>query len=115
MSIEELLEMQKELDNEIVSNYMNRTGIDEVEQKDFLTERLLALHCEVSELANETRSFKYWSTKGPGSKEKILAEYADCMHFMASIGNTLDFTAEEIEQAYLNKHEENYKRQEENY
>ncbi len=49
------------------------------------------------------------------SFERILDEYVDVLHFWLSIGNLLDFTAKEIEQAYLKKHEENYKRQRENY
>ncbi|MCD3211014.1 hypothetical protein G8T71_06550 [Clostridium botulinum C/D] len=110
MELKQFLEMQNELDKAIVKKHFG-----EMDQKEFLSERILALHVEVSELANATRCFKYWSTKKPESKERILDEYADVMHFWLSIGNTLGFTAKEIEEAYLKKHEENYRRQEQGY
>lgn len=49
-------------------------------------ERLLALIVELGELANETRCFKYWSTRRNGEKERISDEYADGMHFFLSLG-----------------------------
>lgn len=104
------LKMQKQLDEAIVKRHFG-----EVDQKKFLSKRLLALNVEVGELANATRCFKYWSTKGPESKERILDEYADVMHFWLSVGHTLGFTAKEIEEAYLKKHRENYRRQEQGY
>lgn len=117
IKLEELLELQKELDEVVINNYEKRNDLHKnfCAQSDFLTEKLLALMVEVGELANETRSFKYWSTKEPSSKAVSLAEYADILHFVLSIANSLDFTADEIEQAYLKKHEENYKRQMEGY
>lgn len=118
MEIKELLEKQKKLDAEILSNFIENVQgacYGSLKQSDFLTEKLLSLQVEVSELANATRCFKYWSVKGPEPKEKMLDEYADIIHFLLSVGNALEFTAEEIEQAYLKKHEENYRRQREGY
>jgi dimeric dUTPase (all-alpha-NTP-PPase superfamily) len=39
---------------------------------------------ELAELANEVRSFKFWSYKPPSSKEIILEEYVDGLHFISS-------------------------------
>ena len=111
MEIKELLNMQSGLDNTIM---FNKFG-DRLIGKDVLTERFLAMIVEVCELANATRCFKYWSEKESETKERLLDEYADCLHFLLSIGNTLEFKAEEIEAAYLKKHDENYKRQESGY
>ncbi|EGO86230.1 hypothetical protein G8S49_11255 [Clostridium botulinum C] len=110
MELKKFLEMQKKLDAVIVEKHYGK-----IEQKEFLNERLLGLHVEVSELANATRCFKYWSTKEPESKERILDEYADVMHLWLSVGQTLGFNAKEIEEAYLKKHKENYRRQEQGY
>lgn len=65
--------------------------------KSLLSEKLLALQVEIAELANETRCFKFWSTKGPSSTDRILEEYVDCLHFLLTIGldkefNCLNFT-----------------------
>lgn len=114
MEIKEIIEMQRELDAEILRN-LNKYSLVTFKDSDFLTEKILALQVEVSELANATRCFKYWSKKKSEPKERLLDEYADCLHFLLSIANTLGFTAEEIEQAYIKKHEVNYKRQEEGY
>lgn len=170
MNLEKLYKMQEELDNYIIKN-RNIVMNDE----ELLNKTILALLVEIGELANATRCFKHWSTKGPESKERILEELADAWHFYLSIGNQkglnesnniplsveeyewwvgedtriedvfiaaykniseivldtqaygfagtdvyvlgrlLGFTDEEIEQAYLKKHEENYRRQREGY
>jgi len=116
MSIEEILELQKELDLKIT---MNSFGVSAGDAKHYqealLAKRLLALHVEVSELANATKCFKYWSTKPSEPQEIILDEFADVLHFVFSVANSLNLTAKEIEDAYLKKHEENYKRQQEGY
>lgn len=115
MQLKIFYEMQKELDNTVIKNRYGQEIVHESDHVAFLTQRLLALQVEVSELANATRCFKYWSNKQPESRERVLDEYADVMHFFLSIGNTLGFTPEEIEKAYLKKHEINYQRQLNNY
>ena len=117
MDIKELFEKQRELDEFIIEKrYCG--GLEKEATYDenlFLTNRLLALAVEVGELANATRAFKYWSTKESESKERLLDEYVDCLFFLASIGNTLKFMAEEVEEAYKKKYKENIRRQEEGY
>lgn len=180
MKLNKLYKLQEKLDKTILANEVKRTG-KEIDKDLLLDQTILALLVEIGELANATRCFKHWSTKGPESKERILDELADVWHFYLSIGNQLDyklpkkfflsdeeynyvvgndtnieiifiklfadasllgvtegreanliyynavgmsinilgsflgFTEEEIEQAYLKKHEVNYKRQEEGY
>ncbi len=171
MNLEKLYKLQAELDNHILENEKKRTG-KEIDKSLLLDQTILALLVEVGELANATRCFKHWSTKGSESKERILDELADVWHFYLSIGNqmilkadkplvlkgytlielfiktyekasrltevdssslfvrhvyehlgmliynigkTLGFTGEEVEQAYMKKHEENYRRQREGY
>lgn len=219
MNLNKFYELQKELDKTILENERGRTG-KEIDKDLLLNQTILALQVEVAELANATRCFKHWSTKGPnnkvaipcdlcdgtgdenyhmimeaagsnmkheyieceecggtgiiGYKNPILEEYADVLHFYLSLGNQLGFskaritdyytleelkddgyndmtkelirllitggtlqfdrkwycvwgyrlkvlsemlgfTNEEVEQAYLEKHKENYKRQEEGY
>jgi len=74
-----LFQMQKVLDERIVKEHR-------LEEQDLLPKKILALQVELGELANETRCFKFWSLKGPSTKEKILEEYVDCLHFILSIG-----------------------------
>lgn len=78
MNLQELFHMQRELDRYIQSN---RSVEESVFRK-----KVLALQVELSELANETRCFKFWSTKGPSAKSTLLEEYVDCIHFILSLG-----------------------------
>ena len=176
MNLQKLYKMQEELDNHI---WAKHGTLDKISKEELLDNTILALLVEIGELANATRCFKHWSTKGPMEDGIILDELADVWHFYLSIGNQLDyilldehidpdnpvyfglgltkevetfnylyylagsltpkylnesrgyyikfgivlallgeilgFTDEEVEQAYLRKHEENYRRQREGY
>ena len=74
-----VLEMQKKLDEVIYRN----AGITRFPIK----ETKIALLVEIGELANEVQDFKYWKKHKNVDKEKVLEEWADCMHFAASIYN----------------------------
>lgn len=110
MEIKELLERQAKLDKFILENKQKM-----ITKNELLVDTLLALAVEVSEFANATRAFKHWSDKGADSKERLLDEYADILHFLASVANQLDFKANEIEEAYDIKYQENIRRQKEGY
>ena len=167
MNLNKLYKMQDELDKHILEKHNIKMSKEEL-----LDSTILALLVEVGELANTTRCFKHWSTKGMMEKEIVLEELSDVWHFYLSIGNQLGyvldnkfntpkermqcskeneinkifkaiyhwaitleghisygylgewikilaiklgFTDKEVEQAYLKKHEENYRRESEGY
>ncbi|WP_026476900.1 dUTP diphosphatase [Alkaliphilus transvaalensis] len=87
MNINELYHIQKELDRKILKEH-------QLEGRDLISEKILALQVELGELANETRCFKYWSKKGPSEKSIILEEYVDCLHFILSIGLEKQYTSD---------------------
>lgn len=78
MNLQELFAMQEELDRFIQKN----RGV----QEDLFRKKGLALLVELGELANETRCFKFWSTKEASAREVILEEYVDSIHFLLSLG-----------------------------
>lgn len=80
---------QKELDLAIATNH-------HISYETTYEKRVLALLVELGELANATRTFKFWSNKGPESKERILDEYADGLHFLLSIGIAGNFIVNSI-------------------
>lgn len=94
MNLSKLFEMQHELDQHIYEEH-------QVEAKDLLHDKVAALQVEISECANETRCFKYWSNKPASPKEVILEEYSDGLHLILSIGNDLDYTDFEYEPTQL--------------
>ena len=77
--LSDLYKKQKELDEEIARNH-------HVTYESTRNKRTLALLVELGEFANATRTFKYWSNKGAESKERILDEFADGLHFLLSLG-----------------------------
>lgn len=84
MNLQRLFQMQNTLDKRIQTEH-HLEGIP------LLHKKILALQVELGELANETRCFKFWSTKEPSSKDIILEEYVDCIHFILSIGIEKNF------------------------
>ncbi len=108
--LNDLYELQDELDKYI----LEKKNLN-LKSKELLTDTLLALQVEVSELANATRVFKHWSNKGPEPKERIIDEYVDVLHFFLSVGNQLGFSAKEIEDAYFKKRQININRVKEGY
>ena len=81
---------QRELDEEIAVNHG-------VSYSSTNNKRTLALLVELGEFANATRTFKYWSNKGPESKERVLDEFADGLHFLLSLGIANDVIVNVIE------------------
>lgn len=81
--INQLYEIQYELNDRILKEH-------NLVEEDLLNDRFLAFFVELGELANETRCFKYWSLKGPSEKEVIMEEFSDGIHFLLTIGLTLD-------------------------
>lgn len=86
----DLYKKQKELDLEIASNH-------NVTYASTRNKRTLALLVELGEFANATRTFKYWSNKGPESKERVLDEFADGLHFLLSLGIDQGYEIDSIE------------------
>ncbi|SES03040.1 dUTP diphosphatase [Salisediminibacterium halotolerans] len=84
MNVQKLFTMQKELDTSIQQG-RNLAGEPLLERK------LLAFHVETCELANETRCFKFWSSKPSADRSVILEEYVDGLHFLLSVGLELGF------------------------
>ncbi|UPW82374.1 dUTP diphosphatase [Lysinibacillus sp. Ag94] len=85
MNLQQLFKMQKGLDD-----FIEKTQNIE---HDVFKEKGLALMVELAELANETRCFKFWSTKGASERDVILEEYVDSIHFILSLGLLKGYTA----------------------
>lgn len=93
MKLKKLAEMQKVLDERIVLEH----GL---EGKDLEENKILALLVEICELANETRCFKHWSTKGPSKQMVLLEEYVDSLHFFLSIANGYQYDIDLLYDTY---------------
>jgi dimeric dUTPase (all-alpha-NTP-PPase superfamily) len=79
LKLNDIRQLQDQLDERIMANH-------QVTRPQTRIRRILALMVEIGELANETRSFKFWSFKGASEKEVLLEELGDCVHFAVSLG-----------------------------
>lgn len=79
LDLNELFLAQSKLDEAIAKNH-------NISYETTRNKRILALLVEIGEFANATRCFKYWSNKGSDTKERVLDEYADGLHFFLSLG-----------------------------
>lgn len=68
---------------------------NDIRNEEIIKKNILELLVEIGELANETRCFKHWSTKGPSEKEVILEEYVDCLNMILYFSNITGVTLEE--------------------
>jgi dimeric dUTPase (all-alpha-NTP-PPase superfamily) len=85
----QIYEMQKELDESIFKKY-SLSDKEALENK-----KILGFMVEVAEIANATKSYKYWSRSLPGTREEILDEYSDGLHFLLSLCLDLNVRMEE--------------------
>ncbi len=95
MDIQKLFHMQTQLDNHIEQE-------KKLQNENLIDRKLLALLVEMGELANETRCFKFWSSKPPAPFEKISEEYVDGLHFILSLGIEFGFQDIYIEEKQSN-------------
>jgi len=89
LKLEPIRQLQKELDERIMANH-------QVSRSETRIRRILALMVEIGELANETRTFKFWSFKPASEKEILLEELSDCVHFAVSLGIDLEDAQREL-------------------
>ena len=57
---------------------------------DIFYKQVLQLNVEISELAYETKCFKYWKNDKPSSAEIIISEYADCLMIILGLCDSAD-------------------------
>lgn len=93
-----LLENQKKLDHHILKKF-------KLDDEQTLDKRILAFLIELAEFINEQRDFKYWSVKTASEQDILLEEYIDGIHFLISIGSTLqvDFNKFHYQNKYSGK------------
>lgn len=90
LKIDDLQEIQEKLDARIFE--LHKTS-----RKETRDDRILALLVELGELANETRSFKYWSLNKEVNHEEMFEEFSDVLHFALSLGIDINYNQDSID------------------
>lgn len=78
MILELIFEKQRRLDKHFKDN-------PEVLKNYHFDKKVIALYVEIAEFLNEIEVFKYWKMNKRFDKQKILEEFVDGLHFLASI------------------------------
>lgn len=105
--LEHIFEMQQKLNNYIIENHNLE---NEFSSDVWIQKNILALISELSEVLDEV-NFKWWKNKKPIDSNALKEELVDVFHFFVSMCINAGMSPDELYKIYLNKNEENIKRQ----
>lgn len=99
VDLKPIFDEQRKLDKEIHEKH-------HVSYRTINRELKLALIVELGELANEIRSFKFWSNNNQMNRARVLEEYVDGIHFITSICIRYIVSPKFDVKRYLNKYQD---------
>ena len=112
MSLQEIFEEQKRLNEKINPDLYSEIDDPEIKRQRFLQFEL-ALRQESAE-AIDSLNWKWWK-KDNDDWDNIKIELVDMLHFWVSMCTISGLSADEVINLYLKKNELNHKRQNEGY
>ena len=101
-----IFECQKKLDSFLIE----KRGLQGITPAEWIQKETLAMISELAELLDEVR-FKWWKNPQPIEPDKVKEELVDILHFFVGMCLNAGLSAEELVKMYLDKNEENFKRQ----
>lgn len=110
--LEDLLARQKKLQRVFGNNFEKMTDAD---RQQYTKDNVLGLLDEIHEVLREINWKKWKKTEKPVSKDKLLEELADALHFYFNLVLVWGFSAEDLYNAYIKKDKIIYNRIEKGY
>ncbi|MFH1477978.1 MAG: dUTPase [Verrucomicrobiota bacterium] len=107
----EIFRMQGELNQRIGVNTLH---MPEERKPEWVLNYCRAMTQEVAELTDSV-PWKWWAKYQKFDKQNARVEVADLFHFLVSLAQVLDMSAEDIFEAYRKKNEVNFQRQDSGY
>ena len=107
----EIFRMQAELNQRIGVNTLH---MPEAEKPEWVLNYCRAMTQEVAELTDSV-PWKWWAKYQQFDKQNARVEVADLFHFLVSLAQVLDMSAEDIFEAYRKKNQVNFQRQDAGY
>ena len=107
----EIFRMQAELNQRIGVNTLN---MPEERKPEWVLNYCRAMTQEVAELTDSV-PWKWWAKYQKFDKQNARVEVADLFHFLVSLAQVLDMSADDIFEAYRKKNEVNFQRQDSGY
>ena len=109
--LSEIFRMQAELNRRIGVNTLQ---MPEQQKAEWVLNYCRAMTQEVAELTDSV-PWKWWARYQQFDKQNARVEVADLFHFLVSLAQVLDMTAEDIFKAYCQKNAVNFQRQDSGY
>ena len=107
----EIFRMQAELNQRIGVNTLH---MPEERKPEWVLNYCRAMTQEVAELTDSV-PWKWWAKYQKFDKQNARVEVADLFHFLVSLAQVLDMSANDIFEAYRKKNEVNFQRQDSGY
>ena len=107
----EIFRMQAELNQRIG---VNTLSMPEERKPEWVLNYCRAMTQEVAELTDSV-PWKWWAKYQKFDKQNARVEVADLFHFLISLAQVLDMSANDIFEAYRKKNEVNFQRQDSGY
>jgi len=107
----EIFRMQAELNQRIGVNTLR---MPEASKPEWVLNYCRAMTQEVAELTDSV-PWKWWAKYQKFDKQNARVEVADLFHFLVSLAQVLDMSADDIFEAYRKKNEVNFQRQDTGY
>ncbi|MCX6993817.1 MAG: dUTPase [Kiritimatiellaeota bacterium] len=107
----EIFRMQGELNQRIGVNTLH---MPEAAKPEWVLNYCRAMTQEVAELTDSV-PWKWWAKYQKFDKQNARVEVADLFHFLVSLAQVLDMSADDIFEAYRKKNEVNFQRQDSGY
>ena len=109
--LRELFRMQKALNERIG---VRTDGMSEEDKTKWLLNYCRAMSQEIAELTDSV-PWKWWAKYQKFDEQNARVEVVDLFHFLISLAQVLGMSADDVFNAYLNKNEVNFRRQQTGY
>jgi len=109
--LEEIFKLQGELNKRIGIDTLH---VPEGKKPEWILNYCRALSQEIAELTDSV-PWKWWAKYQTFDKQNARVEVADMFHFLISLAQVLDMSAQDVFNAYQQKHKVNVERQNSGY
>ncbi len=109
--LKDMFELQGELNQRIGVDTVN---MPEENKTEWILNYCRAMSQELAELTDSV-PWKWWAKYQEFDKQNAKVEVIDLFHFLISLAQTLDMSAEDVHDLYCRKHRVNQERQDSGY
>ena len=107
----EIFRLQKQLNQRVG---VNTDQMDDAERQQWILNYCRAMTQEIAELTDPV-PWKWWAKYQKFDKQNVRVEIVDLLHFLVSLAQVAEMSADDVFQTYVRKHNVNLGRQDTGY